>query len=84
MLRNSRQLNDQKFNLKFVQCDIPQGSCLGPLLFVLFVNDFEQWLTKCTSNMYADDTSVTCSADDIDKLCNELRVEVYCRMVTAE
>ena len=26
--------------------------------------------------MYADDTSVTCSAEDIDELCNDLRTEV--------
>ena len=51
-------------------------SCLGPLLFVLHVNDFEQYLTKCTSHMCADDTSVTCSAEDIDELCTDLRVEV--------
>ena len=26
--------------------------------------------------MYADDTSLTCSTEDIDELCNDLRVEV--------
>ena len=41
-----------------------------------YVNDFEKCLNKCTSSMYADDTSVTCSAEDIDKLCNDLRTEV--------
>ena len=51
-------------------------SILMPLLFMLYVNDFEQCLNKCTTNMYADDTSVTCSAEDIDELCNDLRTEV--------
>ena len=70
------QVNGHKSSLKTVHCGIPQGSCLGPLLFILYVNDFEQCLYKCTSNMYADDTSVTCSAEDIDELCNDLRTEV--------
>ena len=70
------QVNGHKSSLKTVHCGIPQGSCLGPLLFILYVNDFEQCLNKCTTNMYADDTSVTCSAEDIDELCNDLRTEV--------
>ena len=61
---------------KHVQCGIPQGSCLGPLLFILYVNDFEQCLENCTPNMYADDTSVTCFAEDMEELCNDLQNEL--------
>ena len=35
---------------------IPQGSILGPLLFVILLNDAYQCLDKCTMLMYADDT----------------------------
>ena len=49
---------------------------MGPLLFILYVNNFEQCLNKCTLNLYEDDTSVTCSVEDIDELCNDLRTEV--------
>ena len=35
---------------------IPQGSCLGPLLFILQTNDFEMFLSMTYPNMYADDT----------------------------
>ena len=69
-------LNGHKSSLKTVHCGIPQGSCLGPLLFILYVNDFEQCLKKCTPNMYADDTSVTCSGEDIYDLCNDLKAEI--------
>ena len=37
--------------------------------------DFEQCFTKCNSNMYADDTTVTCSSEEIDQLCNDLKAE---------
>ena len=70
------QINGHKSSLKTVHCGFPQGSCLGPLLFNLHVNDFEQCLKKCTSNMFADDTSVTCSAEDIYDLCNDLKAEI--------
>ena len=41
-----------------IECGIPQGSCLGPLLFILYINDFENCLKSMIPNMYADDTCV--------------------------
>ena len=55
---------------------VPQGSILGPLLFVLFINDLPKVLTKCQILMYADDTVMCFSATDsqviADTLTNEL------------
>ena len=72
------QIGGQWSSRKVVKYGIPQGSCLGPLLFILYVNDFAvaQCLVKSSSNMYADDTRVTCSAEDINKLCDDLRTEL--------
>ena len=41
------------------------------------MNDFEQCLEKCVPNMYADDTSVTCCAEDIEDLCIELQNKLF-------
>ena len=38
--------------------------------------NFAQCLVKSFPNMYADDTSVACSAGDIDTLCDDLRTEL--------
>ena len=39
-----------------VTCGVPQGSVLGPLFFLIYVNDMESVLPDCKLKLYADDT----------------------------
>lgn len=53
---------------------IPQGSVLGPLLFILLVNDLPQWI-KSSMRMFADDAKVWTivnSQEDCLSLQNDL------------
>ena len=69
-------INGQSSSPKTIITGVPQGSILGPLLFLLYINDLPECLSKTTPRLYADDTQIFASstvyADLIEKLNSDL------------
>ena len=63
-------LNNKMSKLRDVVCGVPQGSILGPLLFLIYINDMPRAVGLDTL-LYADDTSFSNANNDLKKLYHD-------------
>ena len=69
------RMHGSSFEVKGINCGVPQGSCLGPLLFLIYINDLPFSLQNSHVSMHADDT-VWRSSQSIDDLQNDLNLDL--------
>ena len=70
------KVNNVRSSRKLIECGFPQGSNLGPLLFLLYVNDLPNCLDQAEPSMFADDTNISTSAGSVEKLETQLNIEL--------
>ena len=59
-------LNGVDSDTKNITCGVPQGPVLGPLLFLLYINDLPNISNKLKFYLFADDTNIYFESDDLN------------------
>ena len=67
-----------KSEVKEVKCGVPQDSILGPLLFIITMNDICNASDLLFSIMYADETCLLINGNDFHTLIKQLNSELQC------
>ena len=68
--------NSIKSEPEMIDCGVPQGSILGPLIFLLYINDLSTVSVSCFSILFADDTNMFITGKDIQDMCHKLNEDL--------
>ena len=69
-------INGTDSNLADIQFGVPQGSVLGPLLFLIYINDLHQSIQYSTTRHFADDTNLVIKNNSLKQLKKQLNLDL--------
>ena len=78
-LMNRKQyvvVDNQASSMQLIKCGVPQGYVLGPVLFLLFINDICNVSNLLKFVLFADDTHIFCSNENVEVLQDTLNREL--------
>ena len=69
-------INNTSSSFLRIECGVPQGSTLGPILFILYINDLPRVSTKQKFLLYADDTNILYENTDTKAIVETINMEL--------
>ena len=78
-LKNREQfvsINGYNSNLTIMYFGVPQGSVLGPLLFLIYINDLHNCIKFCTTRHFADDTNLLIKNTSLKQMQKRLNLDL--------
>ena len=76
-LSNRKQfvsINGSESSMQIMEHGVPQGSILGPLLFIIYINDIPEIAQFAKFILYADDANIILTADTIEQINEQLEI----------
>ena len=70
------QVGNRKSCKLYVRSGIAQGTVLGPLIFIFYINDVAPVITQCKISMFADDCILYSIGNDFDHMHNRLQMDL--------
>lgn len=69
------QIDEYKSNLMHIACGVPQGSVLGPTMFIMYINDICSVSQNLKFVIFADDTNIFCSGVELPQVLEMITQE---------